>query len=144
MFDLMVIASIAAIDLNAFLIPSFIIPLTIICVLGAVGSYIYLRVICRRVFPMYEDAAFHSLYGMLTGTASTGIVLLREMDRELKGPAAENLVYQNLPAMVFGFPMMIVATLAPQIPYWTLLIIIVYFLVLNVIMFRNKIFRKRK
>lgn len=44
------------------------------------------------------------MYGMLTGTASTGIILLREIDKDFKTPAADNLVYQNSPAIVFGFP----------------------------------------
>ena len=141
-FDLMIVAGIAAIELDV--LKGY---LPILLVLGAGGlliTYCYVKFICRRLFPEYENEQFLAMYGMLTGTASTGIVLLREMDRELKGPASENLVYQNLPAMVFGFPMMIVATLAPQIPYWTLLIILVYFLLLNVILFRNKIFKKHK
>ena len=141
-FDLMIVAGIAVIELDV--LKGY---WGIILVLGITGlliTYFYVRFICRRLFPEYENEQFLVMYGMLTGTASTGIVLLREMDRELTGPASENLVYQNLPAMVFGFPMMIVATLAPQIPYWTLLIITVYFLVLNIILFRNRIFRKKK
>lgn len=141
-FDLMIVAGIAAIELDV--LKGYLGILLTLGVAGLLITYFYIKFICRRLFPEYENEQFLAMYGMLTGTASTAIVLLREMDRELKGPASENMVYQNLPAIVFGFPMMIVATLAPQIPYWTLLIIIVYFLVLNVIMFRNKIFRKRK
>jgi len=147
MFDLMVIASIAAIDLNAFLIPSFIIPLTIICVLGAVGSYIYLRVICRRVFPMYEDAAFLSLYGMLTGTASTGAILLREVDPKFETQASDNLVYHQPWAILFGFPIFLLLGVAPQSVGKTLLtlgICVVLLVVMNIILFRKAIFKKKK
>lgn len=147
MFDLMVIASIAAIDLNAFLIPSFIIPLTIICVLGAVGSYIYLRVICRRVFPMYEDAAFLSLYGMLTGTASTGAILLREVDPKFETQASDNLVYHQPWAILFGFPMFLLLGVAPQSVgkcLLTLGICIALLVVMNVILFRKAIFKKKR
>ncbi len=147
MFDLMVIASIAAIDLNAFLIPSFIIPLSIICVLGAVGSYIYLRVICRRVFPMYEDAAFLSLYGMLTGTASTGAILLREVDPKFETQASDNLVYHQPWAILFGFPMFLLLGVAPQSVgkcLLTLGICIALLVVMNVILFRKAIFKKKK
>lgn len=140
-FDLMIVAGIAAIELEA--LKGYWAILLVLGIAGLLVTYFYLRFVCRRLFPEYENEQFLAMYGMLTGTASTGIVLLREMDRELKGFASENLVYQNLPAMVFGFPMMIVATLAPQIPYCTLLIILVYFLVLNVILFRNKIFKKK-
>ena len=147
MFDLMVIASIAAIDLNAFLIPSFIIPLTIICVLGAVGSYIYLRVICRRVFPMYEDAAFLSLYGMLTGTASTGAILLREVDPKFETQASDNLVYHQPWAILFGFPMFLLLGVAPQSVgkcLLTLGICIALLVVMNIILFRKAIFKKKR
>jgi ESS family glutamate:Na+ symporter len=141
-FDLMIVAGIAAIELDV--LKGYLPILLILGVAGLLVTYFYIRFVCRRLFPEYEEEQFLAMYGMLTGTASTGIVLLRELDRDLTGRASENLVYQNLPAMVFGFPMMIVATLAPQIPYWTLLIILVYFLILNLILFRNRIFRKRK
>ncbi|MBR6654646.1 MAG: hypothetical protein IKL27_07960 [Oscillospiraceae bacterium] len=147
MFDIMVIASIAAIDLNAFLVPSFIVPLTIICVLGAVGSYIYLRVICRRVFPMYEDAAFLSLYGMLTGTASTGAILLREVDPKFETQASDNLVYHQPWAILFGFPMFLLLGVAPQSVgkcLLTLGICVALLAVMNVILFRKAIFKKKK
>ena len=146
MFDIMVIASIAAIDLSAFLTPSFIIPLSIICVLGAVGSYIYLRFICRRVFPMYEDEAFLSLYGMLTGTASTGAILLREVDPKFETQASDNLVYHQPWAILFGFPMFLLLGVAPQSvgkSILTLGICIVLLLVMNIILLRKFIFKKK-
>ena len=83
------------------------------------------------------------MYGMLTGTASTGIILLRELDGEFKTPAAENLVYQNFPAIAFGFPMMIIASIAPDMPVITLGIIVVYFVAINLLLFRKQIFKKK-
>ena len=50
----------------------------------------------------------------------------------------------NLPAIVFGFPMMLLATLAPVKPLLTLLILILFFIVMNVILFRSYIFRRKK
>ena len=146
MFDIMVIASIAAIDLSAFLTPNFIIPLSIICVLGAVGSYIYLRFICRRVFPLYEDEAFLSLYGMLTGTASTGAILLREVDPKFESQASDNLVYHQPWAILFGFPIFLLLGVAPQSEgkaVLTLAICAVLLVVMNVILLRKFLFRKK-
>ena len=146
MFDIMVIASIAAIDLRAFLTPSFIIPLSVICILGALGSYIYLRFICRRVFPMYEDAAFLSLYGMLTGTASTGAILLREVDPKFESQASDNLVYHQPWAILFGFPIFLLLGVAPQSVgkcLLTLGICVVLLAVMNVILLRKDIFKKK-
>jgi ESS family glutamate:Na+ symporter len=84
------------------------------------------------------------MFGMLTGTASTGIILLREIDGDFKSPAADNMVYQNFPAIVFGFPMMLLATLAPSKPKTTLVILVLFFVVMNLILFRTKIFRRRR
>ena len=85
-----------------------------------------------------------AMYGMLTGTASTGVILLREIDGNFTTPAADNLVYQNFPAIVFGFPMMLLATLAPKKPILTLLILIGFFAVMNVILFRSRIFKRKQ
>lgn len=146
MFDIMVIASIAAINLNAFLVPSFLIPLSIICVLGAVGSYVYLRFVCRRIFPMYEDEAFLSLYGMLTGTASTGAILLREIDPKFETQASDNLVYHQPWAILFGFPIFLLLGVAPQSIgkcLLTLGLVVILFVVMNVILLRKQIFQKK-
>lgn len=84
------------------------------------------------------------MYGMLTGTASTGIILLREVDGDFKTPAADNIVYQNFPAIVFGFPLMFLATLAPTKPYLTLGILAAMLVAMNLILFRSFIFCKHK
>ena len=84
------------------------------------------------------------MYGMLTGTASTGVILLREIDGDFKTPASDNMVYQNFPAIVFGFPLMLLATLAPKQPVLTWIILLAFFLVMNVILFRSFIFKKKK
>ena len=141
-FDIMVVAGIAAIRLNA--LGKYLGILLILGIVGAVITYIYLRIVCKALFKEYEQEQFLAMYGMLTGTASTGIILLREIDGDFKTPAADNLVYQNFPAIVFGFPMMILATLAPKMPGITLLIIVLFFIVMNIILFRSFIFKKRK
>ena len=83
------------------------------------------------------------MFGMLTGTASTGIILLREIDGEFKTPASDNMVYQNFPAIVLGFPIMFLATLAPVRPVLTLVIFALFFVVLNIFLFRSFIFKKK-
>ena len=70
-------------------------------------------------------------------------MLLREVDPNYVTPAADNLVYQNFPAIVFGFPMMLLATLAPKEPLLTFVILIGFFVAMNIILFRSKIFRRK-
>ena len=141
-FDNMVIAGVAAIRLDK--LESYWGIILILGVVGMVITYIYNRIVAKLLFSNYSEEQFLMMYGMLTGTASTGIILLREVDGDFKTPAADNMVYQNFPAIVFGFPMMFLATLAPVKPILTLVIFIVFFLVMNVILFRSFIFKKRK
>ena len=110
---------------------------------GLIVTYIYNRIVAKTLFGEYVEEQFLAMYGMLTGTASTGIILLREIDGEFKTPAADNLVYQNFPAIAFGFPMMLLATLAPKKPVLTLIIFVLFFITLNIILFRSFIFKRR-
>ena len=112
-------------------------------VLGLIVTYFYNYRIAKLLFPEYQEEQFLTMYGMLTGTASTGVILLREIDSEFKTPAADNMVYQNFPAIVFGFPMMLLATLAPVKPALTMVILILFFAAMNVLLFRSKIFGKK-
>ena len=138
-FDIMVVAGIAAIRLH--LLTDY---WGVILVTGAAGlvvTFVYNHYVAVSLFPKYAEEQFLMMYGMLTGTASTGIILLREMDGDFRTPASDNMVYQNFPAIVFGFPMMLLATMAPEKPVLTLLILILFFAVMNVILFRSRIMK---
>ena len=140
-FDLMVVAGIAAIRLG--ILGQYWGILLILGVVGLVLTYAYVRFATVKLFPDYTEEQFLAMYGMLTGTASTGTILLREIDGNFKTPAADNLVYQNFPAIVFGFPIMFLATLAPVKPILTMILLIAFFIVLNIILFRSYIFKKK-
>ncbi len=141
-FDIMVVAGIAAIRLEV--LQKYWAVLLFLGVVGLAITYFYNRIVAKKLFPNYTEEQFLAMYGMLTGTASTGIILLRELDGEFKTPAADNLVYQNFPAIVFGFPLMFLATLAPVKPLLTLGIFVGFFIVMNIILFREQIFRRKK
>ena len=141
-FDVMVVAGIAAIRLDV--LEKYWGIMMILGVVGLVITYVYNRIVVNTLFKDYPEEQFLAMYGMLTGTASTGIILLREIDGDFKTPAADNLVYQNFPAIVFGFPMMLIATFAPKQPVLTLGILVAFFLAMNIILFRSFIFKRRK
>ena len=141
-FDIMVVAGIAAIRLDT--LEKYWGIMLILGIVGLVITYVYNYIVAKKLFPEYVQEQFLMMYGMLTGTASTGIILLREADGDFRTPAADNMVYQNFPAIAFGFPLMLLATLAPQKPILTLIILAAFFLVMNVILFRSFIFRKKK
>jgi len=141
-YDIMVVAGIAAIRLGV--LEKYWGIILIMGVTGLVITYIYNYFVAKTLFKEYTEEQFLTMYGMLTGTASTGIILLREIDGDFKTPAADNLVYQNFPAIVFGFPIMLLATLAPVKPLLTLIILILFFVVMNIILFRSIIFKRKK
>ena len=140
-FDLMVVAGVAAIRLD--ILENYFGILLILGLVGAIVTYFYNRIVAKTLFSDYVEEQFLTMYGMLTGTASTGIILLREIDSDFKTPASDNMVYQNFFAIVLGLPMMFLATLAPTYPYLTLAIFVVFFIGMNVLLFRSKIFKKR-
>ena len=141
-FDMMVVAGVAAIRLE--MVAGYWWILLLLGVVGMVITFIYSRLVAEKIFPAYREEQFLIMYGMYTGTASTAIMLLRELDPDFKTPAADNVVYQNFPAMVLGFPLMLMATMAPKQPVLVMGIMVVFFAVLNVLLFRRQIFRKRE
>ena len=147
MFDIMVVASIAAIDLSAFRHREFWLPLLLICIAGALVTYFYVRWICRRLFPDYSDEMFLAMYGMLTGTASTGIILLREIDPLYRTPASHNIIYQNLWSIVLGAPMLLLMGVAARsvtmgwVCFGICIALLAFILVLQ---FRETLFHKKE
>lgn len=87
------------------------------------------------------------MFGMLTGTASTGMILLREIDPNFETPAADNLVFQQIPAIAFGAPLLLLMSFAAESITNSLIvfiIMIVMFVVYNIIILRKDIFKKKK
>jgi ESS family glutamate:Na+ symporter len=61
---------------------------------------------------MYEG--FFSMFGMLTGTISSGVLLLREIDPDLRTPASNNLVTGSSYGIIFGAPVLLLVSFAPK------------------------------
>lgn len=111
-FDVMIVAGTAAINFTN--LKTIALPLTLVCLAGALVTFFYVRMICRKIYPDYEYEGFFAMFGMLTGTASNGMILLREIDPRYETPAANNLVLQNIPAMIMGFPILLLLGYAPH------------------------------
>ena len=143
-FDLMIVAGVAAIQLP--LLAEYWGVLLLLALFGTVLTFVYVNFVCKKLFPSYRHEQFLAFFGMLTGTASTGMILLREVDGSYRTPASENLVYQSLPAIVFGFPLMFLAPYAATsdtAAIITCAIVGVCFIVLNILLFRRSIFKKQ-
>lgn len=144
-FDIMIIAGTAAINFDN--LKSFVLPLSIVCLLGAIFTFVYINWVCKELYPEYRYEAFFAMFGTLTGTASNGMILLREIDPKYETPAANNLVLQNIPAVVLGLPILLVLGYAPnslQATYITVGIVSVLWVVATLFIFRKRIFKRLK
>ena len=138
-FDFMIIAGIASIEPKN--LQGLWLPFILLSVVGALFTWLYLAWMCKRLYPGYHYEALLSMYGMLTGTISSGVLLLRELDPNYQTPAANNLVLGSSFGIVFGFPVMIFVSMAPKsdvLFYVTLGCCIVYFTALVLFMRKGK------
>lgn len=144
-FDVMIVAGTTAIDFREF--KGFALPFILVCIVGAIATFWFILKVCKHLYPNYVYESFFSMFGMLTGTASNGMILLREIDPKFETPAANNLVLQSLPAVALGFPVLLLVSYAPQRFDATLLtlgILVLVFIIFNLFLFRKKIFKKHK
>ena len=130
-FDLMIVAGMACIDPED--LSGLWLPFALMAAAGGVVTWFYLRRISRRIYGDYYYEGLISMYGMMTGTIGSGILLLREIDPEFKTPAANNLVLGSSYGILFGAPLLILVTTAAKsdtLLYIVMGVIVVYFALL--------------
>ena len=120
-FDVMIIAGIASIDFSD--ISKLWIPFLITILAGTFGTYFWLKFMSNKIYKGYEDESFLAMFGMLTGTISSGVLLVREIDPEYKTPAANNMVTGSGTAIIFGAPLLVLIGLAPKSLTMTLIVL---------------------
>jgi ESS family glutamate:Na+ symporter len=134
----MVVAGIAAIDVRE--LSGLWIPFVLFSATGAVVTWLFLSIVSRRVYGEYYYEGLLSMYGMMTGTISSGILLLREIDPELRTPAAGNLVSGSAFAIIFGAPMLVLIGMAYKTTAMTFVtfgLCVVYFALLVLFIFKG-------
>ncbi|MDX1591718.1 MAG: hypothetical protein R3283_07140 [Balneolaceae bacterium] len=104
--DFMIVASVAAISFQVIL--AYWVPILFITILVSLATWIVIQYLTSDAFEEYRFERFASIFGNLTGTLQSGLVLLRILDPNMKSPASFNLVYGSGLALVFGFPLLIV------------------------------------
>ena len=143
-FDLMIVAGVAAIKIND--IKNYILPVVILSVVGAVITYIYVRMVSRECFKGFEHEMFLMTYGTMTGTASNGMILMKEIDPGLRTPTSSLYILSNFPAMVMIAPLLFLLGFAAKSQMNAVIACAIFFalwLGYSVYLFRRKIFKKR-
>ena len=143
-FDLMIIAGVAAIEIND--IKNYILPVVILSVVGALITYVYIRKASKECFKGFEHEMFLMSFGTLTGTASNGVILMKEVDPGLRTPTSSLYILSNFPAMVMIAPLLFLLSFAGQSLTNAIIacgIFFVLWLVYTIFLFRRRIFKKK-
>ncbi len=144
-FDYMIVASIAAISI--IILRENWIPILILTTIGGIATMFYTVFICKKIYKSNILEHIAVLYGTWTGTISTGVALLREIDPEAKSNAVEDLVLGSGVALPLGVPLMFVLGIAvngyktnnPMLYLLAMVIFIVFFaILLAILLIRRK------
>ncbi|AKI97535.1 sodium:glutamate symporter [Kosmotoga pacifica] len=103
-FDYMVAASISAIPLKFFF--DNMVPILVITMVGGLTTVAYTIWFCKKSYRHALIEHIVAIFGMETGTISTGMALLREVDTNFETGTAEDLVLGSGVALIFGLPLL--------------------------------------
>ena len=143
-FDVMIVAGVAAIEIND--IKNYILPIVVLSVIGTVITYFYIHRVSRECFKGFEHEFFLMSFGTLTGTASNGMILMKEIDPGLRTPTSSLYILSNFPAMVMIAPLLFLLSFAGQSPTNAIIAFAIFFVLwfaYTVFLFRRKIFKKK-
>jgi len=143
-FDLMIVAGVSAIEIND--IKNYILPIVILSVVGAAITYVYIRLVAKECFKGFEHEFFLMCFGTLTGTASNGVILMKEVDPALRTPTSSLYILSNFPAMVMIAPLLLLLNFAGSSLTNAIIACVIFFtlwLVYTVYLFRRKILKNR-
>ena len=143
-FDLMIVAGVAAIEISD--IRSYILPVVMLSVVGAVITYVYIRKVSKECFKGFEHEMFLMAFGTLTGTASNGMILMKEVDPGLRTPTSSLYILSNFPGMVMIAPLLLLLGFAGKTLTNAIIACTIFFVLwaaYTIFLFRRRIFKKR-
>lgn len=113
-FDFMITASLAAISIRV--LQEYWMPILLLTTIGGLFTMVYTYFIGKWAYQDDQLEHIVALYGMWTGTITTGMALLREIDPYSRTDVPDNLVLGSGVAIFIGFPLMAVLAL-PMLAY---------------------------
>lgn len=143
-FDVMIVAGVSAIEIND--IKNYILPIVLLSLIGAVITFIYVRAVSRECFKGFEHEFFLMSFGTTTGTASNGMILMKEVDPGLRTPTSSLYILSNFPAMVMIAPLLLLLGFAGNSFGNAVIACAIFFIlwaVYTIYIFRRRIFKKR-
>ncbi len=108
--DYLIVSTGAAIQLA--IIGKYIVPILIIAAAGAAVT-LWMALFLGRRLHSYNIERMAAIFGTVTGTVSTGILLLRIVDPEFKTPVIKEIGFMNIFAVPIIFVLTMLINLAP-------------------------------
>lgn len=143
-FDIMIVAGVAAIEIND--IKNYILPIIVLSLIGTAFTYGYIRKATKECFKGFEHEMFLMSFGTLTGTASNGMILMKETDPYLRTPTSSLYILSNFPAMVMIAPLLLLLGFAGKSLTNAMIACAIFFvlwLLYTIFLFRRRIFKKK-
>ena len=143
-FDMMIVAGVAAIEIND--IKNYILPIVVLSLVGMLITRVYIRAVAKECFPGLEHEFFLMCFGTLTGTASNGMILMKEVDPGLRTPVSSLYILSNFPAMVMIAPLLFLLGFAGKSltnAFVACGIFFVLWVVYSLFLFRRRVFKKK-
>ena len=143
-FDIMIVAGVSAIKIDE--VKNYIVPIVVLSVLGAILTYVYIRLATKECFKGFEHEMFLMSFGTLTGTASNGVILMKETDPGLRTPTSSLYILSNFPAMIMIAPLLLLLGFAGKSLQTAIIACAIFFvlwLAYTIFIFRRRIFKKK-
>ncbi len=132
--DYMVTGSLAAISL--VFVGRYWLPLLLVSTVGGIVITLTVPWFCSRIFKDYRYERMIMIYGVSTGTLSTGLALLRILDPEFKSKVSSDYMLSAGMTFALMIPFILVINLPAQVgqsgslaPFWTMMGIAAAYLV---------------
>lgn len=103
--DFLVVGAVAAISMPV--VKHYWEAIVIMSLLAGPCTGLMLYFVCYRAFDDFHFERFIEIFGEMTGTINSGLVLLRVTDPEFETPVAEDAVYGSGITLFLGIPLLI-------------------------------------
>lgn len=103
-FNFLITAAVLTITVEA--LQTYYLLVIVMAVFASILTYLMIHFLVKKAYDQkYYVEYFLGLFGMLTGTASTGLALLKSVDPEFKSPVAEEMVLGSGTAIALALPL---------------------------------------
>ena len=103
-FNFLIAAAVLTITIES--IQRYYLFVIILAVSGSLFTFLLVKFLVKRIYDeKYQVHYFLGMFGMLTGTASTGLALLKGVDSDFTSPVAEEMVLGSGTAISMALPL---------------------------------------